>query len=214
MKLADLMVNQKIVVQILWGERKIEFDTEVKGKEEKGVLVGTYQYQGGPLELNIDSSSNIICTIYADDPRTGQRVSWKNVALKTIDSSKGRVYEISTYGYNNMAKTDERRRSNRMIIKKSGKVYDADKDEYTDIIVHDICDIGLSFLAPESFNPSAYQLTVTFEDIVDSKTFNVKADCTVTRVDKKNNLVLYGCKLVGQNKEYLLYSCVFRKTKK
>ena len=37
MKLADLMVNQKIVVQILWGERKIEFDTEVKGKEEKGV---------------------------------------------------------------------------------------------------------------------------------------------------------------------------------
>ena len=113
-----------------------------------------------------------------------------------------------------MGKSDDRRKSYRIVIKKSGKIYDSVKDEYTDIIVHDICDIGLSFLAPASFKPEAFQLEVSFEDLIDNKTFNVKADCAVTRTDVRGDLVLYGCKLIGSNKEYLLYSCVFRKSKK
>lgn len=214
MKLTDLMINQRIVVQILWGEKKIEFFSDICSKDDKGIYVTSYMYQGSALDLNIDTGSNIICTIFANNPVTNKRVSWKNVELKTQNLDGDKKYYISTSGYNTMAKADDRRKYDRLVVKKSGKVYDPGTDEFTDIIVNDICDIGISFLAPPTFKPQSYMLNLSFEDTVDNKIYSIKVDCSITRTSNRNGLVLYGCKVMGNTKDFLLYSCVLRASKK
>lgn len=213
MKIEELVVGQQIVVQIVWGEREIEFPSEVVDRDINGIFVKTYTYQDKPLELNIDMTSGVICNVFTNNP-DGKRVSWKNVDLTTKEFERGMVYYLNTRGFNNMAQSDDRRTRERISIRKNGRVYDKHKDCYTDVLIHDISDAGISIYAPQSFNPSANQFQVMFEDRIDNREYKINVECAIVRSQQKVGTVFYGCKLVGENKDYLIYGFMKRLMKK
>lgn len=210
MTLAELNKGQSIIVQMIWGERNIEFSADVIETVDKGVYVTPFMHQGAPLDLTIDSHSKVVCNIFADSTDTGKRVSWRNVELSTLDRNGRKIYQITTSGYNHMANYDDRRKHDRIVIHKDGKVYDPGTKERVQIKIYDISDIGISFFAAPAFQPSANQIMITFTDIVNDKSFNMKVECVVVRTRESNGLRFYGCRVVGENKDYLLYSFLQR----
>lgn len=210
MKLVELLANQRLTVQLLWGEQKIEFFSNVVETDESAAYISPYLHNGGELELNVTPNKDVICNIFTNNPSTKQRISWKNVELTTITRKDKVVYCIKTNGYNHIAKHDDRRKHDRLIITAKAQVYEGKSDECVNIVVHDISDIGISFYAPNSFEPNEHQLTVAFSDYIGEKVFNIKVECAIARMTNKVGNRFIGCKILKENKDYQLYSFMKR----
>lgn len=210
MKITELGIGQKISIQLLWGESKIEFISDIVEKNDSGIFITPYLHNGSILELNVNPGKGVICNVFATDTLSNKRISWKNVFLLTEEKGDKKEYFIKTSGFNNLAKQDDRRKHDRIVIHKKGQVYESTTDKVTDIIIHDISDIGISFYAPPSFVPAVSQIKIHFYDAIDDKTFDVNVDCVITRYHEKAGNVFYGCKISGENKEYLLYGFLLR----
>lgn len=214
MRLKELIVNQRIVVQFVWDEKKIEFFADVLESRDEGVLTTPYIHNNEPVELHIEPQDDVICTVFADDTSDGKRVSWKNVSIDTMDSDYGKVYYISTSNYNRLAQGDDNRQDDRTLIHKNAQIFESETGKYVDIIVHDISDSGISFYAPASFKPVSGILTVLYSDSIDEKNFQMKLDCRIARTEKRAGSIFYGCKIIGNNKDYLTYSFLKRLKKR
>lgn len=210
MKLTDLVIGQVVIIQFAWGDQKIEFSSSVIDKTEEGIITSPYIHNGSELKLNVKLGQNVVCTVFANNPINKQRISWRNVELATEENDTGCSYLIKTSGFNITAKHDDRRKHDRSIINRPGHVLDVETGENIDVVIHDISDIGISFYAPLGFNASTHQLTIRFEDSIDDKSFSVKVDCIVTRTNKEEQKIFHGCRIVGENKDYLLYGFLLR----
>lgn len=210
MKLIDLLENQRLTIQLLWGEQKIEFFSNVLGKDDSSVYVSPYLHGGSELELNVTADKGVICNLFTINPSTKQRISWKNVELTTVIRNDKTVYCIRTNTHNHIAKHDDRRKHDRVVISAKARVFEGQTGNGVDIIVHDISDIGISFYAPNSFLPNENQLTITFSDTVGEKQFDVKVECSIARTTNKAGNRFVGCKIVKENKDYLLYGFMKR----
>lgn len=210
MRLVELLANQRITVQLLWGEQKIEFFSNVIENDDSSVYVTPYLHNGSELELNVTPNKDVICNIFTNNPSTKQRISWKNVELTTVNRNDKIMYCIKTNGYNHIAKHDDRRKHDRLIITTKARVYEGKLDEGVSIIVHDISDIGISFYAPNSFAPNDHQLTIMFSDYVGEKEFDVKVECVIARTTSKAGNRFIGCKILKENKDYQLYGFLKR----
>lgn len=205
MKLSDMIINQTVMIQIVWEEHTIEFTTNVIEKSDEGVIVAPYIHDGRPLKLDINYRSGVICNIFTNNPLDKARISWRNVDIASVDRGDELAYHIKTSGFNMNARNDDRRKHDRTVIQKKGQIYDREADKYIDILIHDISDIGISYYAPVSYVPQTNQLTVIFSDNVDDKFFDIKVDCKVSRTQIRAGNSFNGCKIVGENKDYLLY---------
>ncbi len=78
------------------------------------------------------------------------------------------------------------------------------------VTIEDISDVGVAFYAPKDFLPSTNQMTLHFADFIGTREFRVRVHCQITRAQDKAESVLYGCKIMGDNKDYLLYGCLKR----
>lgn len=210
MKLVELLKYQRVTIQLSWGEEKIEFFANVLENDGTAVYVSTYLHNGSPLELNVTQGKGVICNIYTNDPSTKQRISWKNVELTTVQRNDEMMYCLRTKGFNHVAKHDERRLHERMVIQTKAKVFDGQSEDGVNIIVHDISDVGISFYAPTSFSPRVQQLVIVFSDYVDDRNFNVRVDCAIARITSKAGNTFVGCRTVGENRDYQLYCFVKR----
>lgn len=205
MKLQELPKEHSLIIQIEWGTRTIEFNTEVIDKDVDGIFVKPYIHQDGPLNLNIDISSGVIVNVYTDNPLTSERLGWKNVSIKTITRGNGICYHLSTNVFNSIASHEERRESERLLVRKTGRVYDALTDTYTDVMVHDVSDIGISFYAPASFDCRSPQPSLTFSDTIDGREYINTVTFSISRTKKNVGTVLYGCRILGDNRNFLIY---------
>lgn len=211
MKLLDLTVSQKVVVQIILGEKKLEFASKVLDKSLVGIYISPYVHQDKVLEFNINHQSGIACNLFVDDPETHKRISWKNVDISTKNSNGNKAYYITTTGYNSFSRNDEKRVDVRIVIQKPGKLYNPELDETTNILIHDISDTGISFYASQSTVMPLNHIIIQFSDTVDGKEFSVKLECSIVRSLKKTGMVFYGCRIAGENnKEYLIYEFMKR----
>lgn len=205
MKLTELVMNQKLTIQLLWNDQKIEFVSNIIDKDDEGIYINPYMHKDNALDINITKNDKIICNVFTNLQETNRRISWKGVELKTEVRNNKKVYYIFTKVYNNMSKTDDRRQHDRVRVHKKGQVFDQGSGKYSDVMVHDISDIGVSFYASPTFEPTSHHLTVLFDDNAGDNFFNLKTDCSVTRTQNKNGMVFYGCKTRGENKDFLLY---------
>lgn len=210
MKLIELMENQRLTIQLLWGEQKIEFFSNVIERDDSAVYVSTYLHNGSELELNVVQGKGVICNLYTNDPATKHRISWKNVELTTVTRNDEAMYCLRTNGYNHVAKHDDRRMHDRMVIQAKAEVFEGESDEGVDIIVHDISDIGISFYAPKAFSPETHQLRIVFSDNINGEIFDVNVECSIARTTSKAGNKFYGCKITKENREYLLYGFMKR----
>lgn len=211
MKLSELLIKQRLIIQLLWGEQKIEFSSEVIETDGAVVYVSPYLHNGSELEINVKQGKDVVCNIYTDNPNNKQRISWKNVELTTVIRNAQKVYCLKTSAFNQVASRDDRRLHERIIIQVKAHVFDGNTEEGTEIIVHDISDIGISFYAPANFAPKSQQLVIKFTDTIDEKEFNVKVDCIVSRMNNKAGNLFAGCKIVGEpNRDYQLYGFMKR----
>lgn len=208
MRLKELVVDQKIIVQINFGEQKMEFYADVLAVNDEGIDTTPYTYNDEVLELNIEAHHGTICNIFADNLSNGKRVSWKNVKIQTVDSENGKIYHISTSTFNRISHEDDSRQHNRLIVRKNAHIYEQGK--LIDIIVHDISDSGISLYAPTSYKPSSSQITIVYADSVGERAFPLKIECQIVRTEKKAGVVFYGCKVVGENKDFLTYGFLKR----
>ncbi len=208
MKLNELVITQKIIVQVNLGEQVIEFYADVLDLNEDGITVTPYVHNDEVLELSIDAHHSIMCNIYADDLANNRRISWKNVKVQTVDTNNGKAYYISTSAFNRHSREDDNRQHNRLLVHKNAHILEEDK--FIDIIVHDISDRGISFYAPPSYKPTSNHLTIVFADNIDEKDFDLKIACQIARTERKAGVVFYGCKVLGDNKEFLSYGFLKR----
>ena len=210
MKLTELLTNQRIVVQLIWGEQQIEFSSEVVDKEGTEVFVTPYLHDGSPLELNISASKGVVCNLFTDDPFTQQRISWRNVDIATVERNDEVLYSVTTSAFNINSAQDDRRQHDRVVVQAKAKVFDGLVIDGLEVLVHDISDIGISFYAPSSFETQSNQLTITFTDTIDDKPFNARVGCTIMRTTPKAGNILVGCKVTDKNKDYQFYGFLKR----
>lgn len=214
MKLTELLKEQEILLQVLWGEHVIEFQTDVIEKVGDGILVNAIIYNDKPLEFNINVDSKIICNVFTDDPGTNKRISWKNIDVKTQKKGEAVVYHLKTNGFNSVAKLDDRRKEDRMKIQQQAQLYNEKSSSLIDITIYDISDLGISFYAPASYRPESNKFTVLFSDNVGEQFFAMKIECIAARTRDEDGRIFYGCKIVKESKDYLLYGCLKRLEKK
>lgn len=210
MKLIELMTHQSIIVQLMWGEKKIEFYSNVIDNDGASVYITPYMHNDSVLEINITQDTFVVCNIFTDEPVTKKRISWKNVELTTVNRNNRVVYCLKTYGFNSISNHDDRRIHERISVQLVGQLFDDEHDTGINITLRDISDIGISFYAPVSYEPNAQQMFVTFTDTIGEKEFNVKVQCSVSRVNQSGCNNLIGCKIIGENKDYLLYGFMKR----
>lgn len=210
MKLSGLNLGQEIIVQMAWGKRKIEFFAYVEEISDMSIFVTPYMHNDSPLELNIDSNGKIVCNIFADSPEDNKRISWRNVKLKTMERNGRTLYCISTNKYNNVSNDDDRREHDRIEVNKKGRLFDPKTEQYHDVTIQDISYIGISFCASKSFDPTFHQVIVLFEDAINDKTFNMKVECNIVRSNQTENSKIWGCKIIGENRDFLLYSFMLK----
>lgn len=210
MKLSELIVGQQIVIQILWGEQKIEFFSKVLEVSDMSVLVTPYLHNDSPLELNIDAANNVICNIFVTSQQNNQRRSWRNVELQTIKEDGKVSYCITTNGFNHVSSHDDRRKHERVSVYKDAQICDTNTGERTDILINDISDIGISFTAKEAISVQMNQIVILFQDVANDKNFNMRVECKVVRKHNTDDGVFYGCRIINENKDFLLYSFILR----
>lgn len=205
MKLQDIPNGHALILQIEWGTQKIEISSSLMEKGTESIFVSPYIHDGVPLRLSINASSGVKCDLYTTDLDSHERITWKNVSVETISKNDEVFYSISTNAFNRVSSSAERRQSERMLVRRPGKVYDVISDTYTDVMIHDISDSGLSFYAPTSFDCKSSQPIVNFSDIVDDREYVNVVSVSIMRTQKKPGTVLYGCRVVGDTKNYLIY---------
>lgn len=210
MKLTELLMNQSIIIQLIWGEKKIEITSQVIENDGAVVYVTPYVHNGSPLELNVTQDKGVICNLYADQPVTKKRMSWKNVELTTVKRGNKSVYCLRTYGFNNVGNHEDRRLHERVMIQVDGLVHDSQAEKSEPAVIRDISDIGISFYAPEGFSATSQQLSISFTDDIDGKDFNVKVECSAIRMSLVEGKTVVGCRIVGENRDYLLYGFMKR----
>lgn len=205
MKLTELLESQRLTIQLLWGEQKIEFFSNVIEKDDSAVYVSPYFHNGSELELDVVQGKGVICNLFTNDPLTKHRISWNNVELTTVIRKDKMVYCLKTNGYNHVAKHADRRKHDRMVVQTKAKVFEEQLNEGVDVIVHDVSDIGISFYAPKSFVSKTNHLNVLFSETINGKTFNVNVGCTIARDTNKAGNRFVGCRITKENKDYQLY---------
>lgn len=205
MKLIELLDNQRLTVQLLWGEQKIEFFSNVIEKDDSVVYVSPYFHNGHVLELNVVSGKGVICNLFTNDPSTKHRISWKNIELTTVTRNNETVYCLKTNGFNHIARHADRRMHDRLIVQAKAKVFDGQSSDGVDIIVHDVSDIGISFYAPKTYSPRTRELNIIFSEFIGEEEFDVNVDCTIARTTTKAGNQFIGCRITKENKDYQLY---------
>lgn len=205
MKLVGLFEDQRVTVQLLWGEQKIEFFSNVIEKDDSSVYVSPYFHNGSELEIDVVQGKGVICNLFTNDPVTKHRISWKNIELTTVTRNGKKLYCLRTNGFNHVAKYDDRRAHDRMIVNTKAKVLDGQSSEAVDVIVHDVSDIGISFYAPKTFSAKSYQLNVFFTEIINDNPFDVSVECTIVRTAIKAGNQFIGCRITKEDREYQLY---------
>lgn len=205
MKLNELLINQQVIVQFKFNGETIEFCSNVIGQDMDGIYISPYLHNNMPLKLNINMDDSVICNIFADDVSKGQRVSWRNVCLSTVNKDSRMLYFIETSKFKALSNNEERRKKERIPVKKKAQLYDANNGTYTTIVINDVSENGISFYTNVNFAPSSYQLDIIFEDNIEEKLFNLNINSSVTRTEKQQGHLLYGCTIKGENKDFLLY---------
>lgn len=210
MEIQQLLRNQPVTIQIIWGEEKIEFVSRVVKQSEKGVYVTPYLHNGRPLKLNIQPEKGVMCNIYCEDADTGKRISWKNITLETEESKNGAVYNITTFSFNLLGSEDERRTHERIKIHKMGLVADDINGGMVEVRIHDLSDNGIAFYAPQSFEPETSKMRVMFTDYVKEEQFNIDTVCRIVHSSLKSGNKYYGCEVTEPGQEFLLYGFMKR----
>lgn len=210
MNIQELYMTKNIIVQISWGEKTIEFYADAVDKNAKGIYVTPYMREGAPLELNISQQSGVVCNVFGNNPEDGKRVSWRNVDLQTVKKDNRTLYFITTSEYNKLAKLDERRAHERVLIRKKGKVWDNSANKFVDIMVNDVSDNGISFYAPSTYVPGSSYFDLEFNDSIKQQNYQIRIKCKMVYTKKKVGTVFYGCELTEYNRDYLLYGCLCR----
>lgn len=212
MVLQDLDKNRKVIIQIVWGERDIEFPSHVVDSDVEGIYIEPYLHNGNPLKLSIDPSGGIPCHLFGDDTENGTRVSWRNIRLETVERGGQTLYHLSTMAFNRQAKTAERRAHERNVVRKMGNGSDT-AGNVIQVMVHDMSDNGISFFAPASFTPNSKNMTVGFADSLGGELFRVQAECRIVYRTAKSGTIFYGCEVLNGNSDYFLYGCMQRMQK-
>lgn len=210
MKLTELLINQNIIVQLIWGEKKIEFYSDVIECNETAVYVTPYIHNGSVLDLNVIPGKGVVCNLFTDEPNTKQRISWKNVELTTVTRNNEKQYCLKSYGFNKVASLDDRRHHERIHLDITGTVFDEAAEGGVDVVIHDISDIGISFYSSSDYVPKSQPILVTFTDAIDEKSFDIKVECTITRTMQTANGPLMGCRVIGDNRDYHIYGLLKR----
>lgn len=205
MKLLELLENQRLTIQLLWGEQKIEFFSNVIEKDDTTVYVTPYFHNGSELELNVTQGKGVICNLFTNNPSNKRRISWKNIELTTVVRDEKIMYCLKTGGFNGSAEYDDRRIHDRIVVQLKAKVFDGQSEDGTEILVHDISDIGISFYAQKNYSPGNNLLTIVFADTIGEKEFDISVDCTIARMTSRAGNRFVGCKIAKENKDYKLY---------
>lgn len=213
MIIQDLQHAQNVILQLVWGDQMTEFPTKIFDRNDNGVYATPYVHNGQPLVMDITPHSGVTCNVFGDNPENSNRISFRNIELHTVQKNQETAYYLKTSSYNELANVEDRRNEERVIITKPGKVWDEDKKDFTEIRIHDVSNKGISFYAPTSFSPKSNILEISFIDHVHDHEFAFQLNCKTVRIKNQAGNVLYGCRLVDDNKDYLLYGCLRRMKK-
>lgn len=209
MILQDLTIGQEVTLEIRWGESVHELKTEVVGSNDSGLLIKPFIYNGVIINLPAHKAKDIIFNIYAIDPVTSTRMSWKNAIVQPVVYKDRTYYACRVNDFSRNATSSERRDHMRMALDLQGTITGQGLGNVP-ITIKDMSDNGISFLMDSGYAVPSGNLTIRFNDIVRGNPFSIKVKCRIVR-DQANSVdCLYGCKIIEAPNDVLIYVCLKR----
>lgn len=214
LEMHEMTIAKKVIVQMVWGDNIIEYETTVIGVDEDGAYVKPFIHNGKPLELNIQLQSHVVCNAFTDDEHERRRVGWRNIGLETVQQGDRIIYYLSTSQFNRIAGEEERRDNERTVVNKTGSLLDKNHSKYKEIRIYDVSDNGISFYVANEFFSDGEIHEIYFTDYVNGQLFEMKLKSKIVRRIFKAGLSFYGCEVVESNRDFLFYTNTLKMEKK
>lgn len=205
MKLSGLLGAKNVIVQLVWGERMLEFPTNICRAHEEGIVVQPYRVQGEVLNLEIGQTSHVVCNLFADSPEDGSRIAWRSLNVKTLVTQGECFYHMTASDFKKLSNSEDRRKDHRITVNRKAFLKEKGVSKDREVIVHDISDTGISFFAPLDFSTASNIVYLYFHDQVEEHIFDMNIECEIVRREKKAGNQFFGCKIKHVSNDYLVY---------
>lgn len=210
--LADLSIGHHLVVEISFGESRIEFESTVTGIDVHGVYIKPYVYKDVVIDFNTLPYKNLLFNVHHID-ESGARNTWKNVGVSVLKHKGQLEYLVTTKTFSKFAESGERRENNRIKLTGSGFV-ENNLGKRFQCTLNDISDSGISFFSNPGEITVADYLTVFFFDVAKDTEFSLKLKVRIVRVEERERGTLYAGRILSPPRELLAYIVMKRMEQK
>lgn len=207
MLISDMAAGTPISLELSIADAHYEIPTTIVSSKPGYILIPPFSFNGNIIDL--DANKNMVINVYTIDPRTENRIVWRNVCLETISYKtsdlESAYYKISTNIFASLSSTCDRRNAKRISTNASGWIILDRDSSRIPITICDICDRGLSFLTPDELDSVSTNIYINFSDEAHGKEYNLNFKCIIIRTLPHGEDFLYGCSIPVPSREYLTY---------
>lgn len=205
MIIQDLSENQKIEIEIMWGDKVFTIPSTVVGKQNTNVLLKPYSMNGTEIRVH-ENARDFMFNIYTIDPKTHFRVGWNDVELRSTEYKGVHYYICSTKNYLLYANDSERRNQIRTRINLTGTATEIENKKSHVVHIHDISATGIAFLASKDHEFEKIHLRIEFSEVINEEDYSFSIRAQIVRTDTmEDGRVLYGCKFLETPQDLLMY---------
>lgn len=192
MKLEELQENQKLHIEVMFKNARLEYDVEVLFAEYGAVFIEPIRYNN--QIVNFMKPDIMINVLYCRE--TEKPIEWRGCFVKTVEY-KGKKYQA--IGCKNVGIEVNRRGCLRMFIGENG-VAQLGKYGSVGVAVKDVSATGFSFTGRQGDGVQVGEkIRLTFEDRTRHNRFELSGKL-VRKVELEEDYILYGCQLEAENK--------------
>ncbi len=203
LRLQELKEGADVTVQMLWDHNALEFESTLVRKDELGIYIKPYMREEHAVHFDVFVTDSIQCNLFAA-ARTGGRVMWHDVELKSVDTPEGMLYRVSTRDFNQYSRPGDRRYHERRTSTVLAQVSDMAFAK-AEVVLHDISDTGLSFYTDSPLTFGSDVINISFADTVNGECFRINTTVKVVRHYMEQGKAFYGCLMIDPSKDYQLY---------
>ncbi len=156
-------------------------------------------YKGSPVDLSKNQLKGRSYNIYGLDDRKNRYV-WKGVNIDCRKTDRHMYYVLTASAYNRDGKISDRRVYSRIPVGMIGNIQIPEIKKIFAADIYDISNSGIAFVSDANLDIIGSVVEVEFEDEIRGHTFTVSVNGKVTRKTEKGDQLLYGCKLLTEDK--------------
>lgn len=208
MLLEELSKGDEVVLELIWGSLEYKIKTQVKGVDDKGILIPAFQYKGVVLDSSSKVFKELHFNLYGND-FGGQRICWKSLKLNNRKKNGEEYYHLSVDAFHRHGGADEHRGEKRISMEQfpaTIHIISSQDDASHEVVIKDISNKGIAFIADSELDIVRATIDLSFADSLRGHQFKLNGRYLCVRtVPMEDGKYLYGCSLMKGNNDLLTY---------